>query len=66
MKQQSRMVNFSFDEMVSLRLKDPVAFERRRKELIEQAIVSLGPDYERRMQQYQWKIDGVLRKHSKK
>jgi len=39
--------------------RDPVAFERLRQELIEQAIRNAHPDFQRRLRGLQFQIDGI-------
>ncbi len=46
-----------FEEMACLAQEDPEAFERRREELIEEAISQADPAYQERLRRLQWRID---------
>ncbi len=46
-----------FEEMACLAQEDPEAFERRRAELIEEAISEADPEYQERLRRLQWRID---------
>ncbi len=46
-----------FEELSRLAQEDPDAFERRRKELIEEAIQQANPVHHERLRQLQWRID---------
>ncbi len=46
-----------FEEMACLAQENPKAFERRRAELIEEAISQADPEYQERLRRLQWRID---------
>lgn len=49
----------TFDSLMALFDRDPVAFDRLREELIEQEIRSARPNYQRRLRGIQFQIDGI-------
>ncbi len=53
---------FDFDELAALAARDPEAFERRRRAMIEAALAEV-PEAERRerLRRLQWRIDQVRR-----
>lgn len=54
--------NFNFDEWLDLSKRDPVSFESRRLESIEEFINSVPEDKQHRLRCLQWKIDRVRAK----
>jgi len=46
-----------FEEMASLARKDPELFEKKRKELIQEALSQASPENRERLERLQWRID---------
>ncbi len=46
-----------FEEMAHLAQKNPELFEKKRQELIEEAISQASPENQERLRRFQWRID---------
>lgn len=51
--------DFDFDEMARLAKENPEAFEKKRKEMVQEVIDKSSPAIRRRMQGIQWQVDQV-------
>lgn len=49
-----------FDELRNLYQKDPAAFEKRARELIQAQIQNARPEMQQRLRQLQFRIDAIL------
>lgn len=54
---------FDFDTWATLAKEDAAAFERRRKELLEQFIAQAPQHMQERLRRLQWRIDAERRRH---
>ncbi|WP_290650046.1 DUF3135 domain-containing protein [Aquisalimonas sp.] len=54
----------SFDEWRELAVRDPAAFEARRRAVIAAAIAAAPPERRERLQRLQWRIDRVRSRDS--
>jgi Protein of unknown function (DUF3135) len=50
---------FNFDEWAQLYKSDPAEFERRRKEVISEAIAAAPAAQQLKLHQLQWKLDAI-------
>lgn len=57
-------MSFNFDEWADLYKTDRDEFERRRTEVINQAIASAPADKQLMLHQLQWRLDGIHRTHT--
>lgn len=56
--------SFDFDEWAELYRSDPVAFEERRKKLLTQTIEQAPAELQPKLNQLQWRLDGIHRQHT--
>ena len=59
MSTASRNLSFDFDSWAALAQDNPQAFETRRKEAIEQAILQASPRRQQRLRCLQWQLDQI-------
>ncbi|NOZ52228.1 MAG: DUF3135 domain-containing protein [Gammaproteobacteria bacterium] len=57
--QQKTQPEFNFDEWCELSKKDPVSFESRRQQSIDELINNVSAEKQQRLRCLQWKIDRV-------
>ncbi len=57
-------MKIDFDEWLQLYRENPEEFERRRKEVIENAIASAPKEVQRNLRQFQWRIDAERLRHT--
>lgn len=58
------MANLSFDELSELYKSDPIAFEKKRKELIDEVIMSAPVDKRAKLRILQMECDAIRETHS--
>jgi len=59
MSTTSRNPSFDFDSWAALARENPQAFEKSRKEIIEQAISQASPRRQQRLRCLQWQLDQI-------